>query len=221
MLRTKFTIEIERLKNNIIELFNLTMKQHKEVIKALEEESISKCKIIVANDNNINKFYAEILDSAIWRIAKQQPVASDLRHIIGYMSIAKELERISDYARNIANFYLKAKPPVKYSKYIGQLSKKVLKIMQFIIKVLADETQWGKKIIQTIVRLDDIVDSEYNDINTLLIDLVLDNVTEDKIWIYTGIMQQLKYLERAGDHLVNIAETLLFISQGTHYESGR
>ncbi|WP_342278025.1 PhoU domain-containing protein [Spiroplasma endosymbiont of Nephrotoma flavescens] len=93
--------------------------------------------------------------------------------------------------------------------------------MQFIIKVLADETQWGKKIIQTIVRLDDIVDSEYNDINTLLIDLVLDNVIEDKIWIYTGIMQQLKYLERAGDHLVNIAETLLFISQGTHYESGR
>ncbi len=151
------------------------MKQHKEVIKALEEESISKCKIIVANDNNINKFYAEILDSAIWRIPKQQPVASDLCHIIGYMSIAKELERISDYARNIANFYLKAKPPVKYSKYIGQLSKKVLKIMQFIIKVLADETQWGKKIIQTIVKLDDIVDSEYNDINTLLIDLVLDN----------------------------------------------
>ncbi|WP_339024146.1 hypothetical protein [Spiroplasma endosymbiont of Agriotes lineatus] len=38
MLRTKFTIEIERLKNNIIELFNLIMKRHKEVIKALEEE---------------------------------------------------------------------------------------------------------------------------------------------------------------------------------------
>ncbi len=84
------------------------------------------------------------------------------------MSIVKELERISDYARNnIANFYLKAKTPVKYSKYkyVGQLSKKVLKIMQFIIKILVDETRWGKKIIQTIVSLDHIVDNEYNEYN--------------------------------------------------------
>lgn len=57
------------------------------------------------------------------------------------MAIAKEIERIADYARNIANFYLQNQPPIKYTKYIEQLSKITLKIMKFIFKILNDETK--------------------------------------------------------------------------------
>lgn len=221
MLRTKFAIEIQKLKKSLIELFNESIEQHEAVMKALLAENIRQCQTIIVHDNQINKLYAEILDNAIWRIAKQQPVASDLRHIIGYMAIAKEIERIADYARNIANFYLQSQPPLKYTKYIEQLSKITLKIMKFIFKILNDETKWKRTLIQEAILLDDDVDREYNDITSNLIKIVSNKVTEEKIRVFTGIMQQLKYLERTGDHLVNIAETILFIAEGNFYESGR
>lgn len=65
MLRTKFAIEIQKLKKSVVDLFNHSIEQHQAVIKALAEENPRKCQTIIANDNLINKAYAEILDNAI------------------------------------------------------------------------------------------------------------------------------------------------------------
>lgn len=219
MLRTKFATEIERLKADNVELLELIISQHKKAQKALQEENLKLCEEVVDNDKKINEFYVRIFETGIWRIAKQQPVASDLRHIIGYMSIARELERVGDYARNIAYFYITQQPPLKYTKYIAEMADQALKMLELTRKILSDEARWDEA--KSIIKMDDIIDKTYVEVNSELIKLVLKNVTEAKIRIYTGVMQQLKYLERTGDHVVNIAETLLLISHGLHFDSGR
>lgn len=219
MLRTKFASEINDLKEDLVSIFNLSLKQHVLVIEALKNEDSTACKQIIANDNIINDKYAKFLENATWRIAKQQPVADDLRHILGYMAIAKEIERIGDYARNIALFYLNTKAPLKYIKYISRMAEKTLLMLKTMQHTIINESKWSE--VTEIIKMDDIIDNEYNEISAELVNIVLKNVTAKKIQIYSGIMQQLKYLERTGDQIVNIAEVLLYILQKFHYDSGR
>ena len=102
VVREKFEGELQELKVNVVRMGDMAVTALDKAYKALLDKDIDLALSVLDEDKRIDKLEEEIEESAILMIAKQQPVASDLRHIISAIKISSEIERVGDYAKNIA-----------------------------------------------------------------------------------------------------------------------
>jgi len=146
----------------------------------------------------------------IW---KEQPVASDLRLVTGILKLITDLERIGDHASDIAEMTLHLEDkrnqrllPIT-SKMAEVIENMVLSSIQALIKV-------DEKTAADVIAMDDEVDSLFDQ----LVEKITRELKEDKIdpneAVY--VLMVAKYIERVGDHAVNIAEWIIFMVKGTH-----
>ena len=98
----KIDKELNEMEENIIKMGNKVILMHTAVMDVLEYPDKEKELEIIQSDDRINHLEEEINDQAITSLALLSPVASDLRKVIAAIKIASELERIGDYAKNIA-----------------------------------------------------------------------------------------------------------------------
>ena len=103
----KIDKELNEMEENIIKMGNKVILMHTAVMDVLEYPDKEKELEIIQSDDRINHLEEEINDQAITSLALLSPVASDLRKVIAAIKIASELERIGDYAKNIAIFMIK------------------------------------------------------------------------------------------------------------------
>src|SRR5690554_1503741 len=101
MVREKFHLEIVELQNKLVELGEMADKALAKSVEALETRNSDLALQVIEGDTKIDLLYEEINDFAILLIAKQAPVAIDLRRIIVAIKIATDIERIADFATNI------------------------------------------------------------------------------------------------------------------------
>ena len=97
VVREKFEEELKRLRGLLEELCDFSLDALNKSVKALDTKDIDLALEIMENDNKADLLYEEIHDTAILLIAKQQPVASDLRKIIISLKISTDVERIADF----------------------------------------------------------------------------------------------------------------------------
>ncbi len=101
--RSNFDLNLKELKDKLFAMADLEASQSlQESVEALKTQDIEKAKEIIAHDHIINRMDNEINHLAIILIAKESPVATDLRKIISALRISSEIERIGDMATNIA-----------------------------------------------------------------------------------------------------------------------
>ena len=103
----KIDKELDGMEQNVLKMGNKVIAMHEAVIAVLSQQDKEKELEIVQADDRINHLEEEINDQAIASLALLSPVASDLRKVIAAIKIACELERIGDYAKNIAIFLIK------------------------------------------------------------------------------------------------------------------
>ena len=114
MLRSALENELDRLQNELLDLGNLVYHSIIKSIEVLKEGDIDAAKRLIAADKDLNRRRYEIESEVLVLIARQQPIARDLRTMAAVLGIATELERIADYSKSNARNTIKlgTKPPV-------------------------------------------------------------------------------------------------------------
>lgn len=214
-VRGKFEDELKELEAQLVKLFQLTDQALESAMKAFEAHDIDRALKIMEEDNVINILNEEINDFAILLIAKQQPVAIDLRRIIVAIKIATDVERIADFAVNIAKSTIRiGQEP--HIKEINRL-KKMYKITSTMLNdVLTAYQQEDLGIAKKVADLDNEVDALYGEVIKDL--FALNNQYSEN---YDQIVQMLfinRFLERAADHVTNIAENIFYLVKGKQYD---
>jgi phosphate transport system protein len=173
---------------------------------------------VVASDERIDTLEQELNDTAVMVLARRQPVANDLRAVVAALKIASDLERIGDYAKNIAKRVqpLVQIPPVAPAHAIPRMAK----IAQSIIKDTLDSyvAQDADKARAAWLR-----DAEVDEMYTSLFRELLTYMMEDPraISTCTHLLFIAKNVERIGDHATNIAELIYYQATGERMEGGR
>ncbi|RBW70548.1 phosphate signaling complex protein PhoU [Bacillus taeanensis] len=214
-VRENFDAQLKELKDELLELGNLAQNALKQSIIALKNQDVEKALQIIENDYKINNLESDINDKVILMIAKQQPVATDLRRLIVALKISTDLERIGDLAVNIAKSIIRIgeEPFVKPIEEIPKMAETARGMIKDVLQAFYDEDVVAAK---NIADSDDEVDQKYGK----LIKELLEIVTNNPEWIaqITQLTFICRFIERAADHATNISESVIYLVKGKYYD---
>ncbi|MFE8702461.1 phosphate signaling complex protein PhoU [Cytobacillus sp. FJAT-54145] len=215
VVRERFQYDIKELQKKLIELGEFADNALKKSVEALETKNIELALEIMDDDNKADIMYEEINDFAILLIAKQSPVAIDLRRIIVAIKIATDIERVADFAVNIAKSTIRIGneehvKPIVHIKEMYEITSKMLKLS---LEAFTEEDVVKAK---QVADMDDKVDSLYGE--TIQELLRINQQKPEFLPQITQLSFTCRYLERAADHVTNIAESIFYVVKGRHYD---
>mgnify|MGYP001191689439 FL=1 len=216
-LRTGLFKEVEELKKEVSMMADLVLKQINSALLAFKENDVEKAKIIMSQDNLVDKMEEDIAKSALRIIWKEQPLAQDLRLVTGVLKLITDLERIGDHAVDIAEItlHLSNVPNQRIIPLITEMSVESEKMVLLAIEALVKQ---NKSDAEKVILADDIVD----DLFALVMSKIAQELKEDvhiSQEYALSLLMIAKYIERVSDHAVNIAEWVIFIVTGKHKET--
>jgi phosphate transport system protein len=203
--------ELQRLDNTITEMGGMAESQLAAAMEAVGKRDTELASQVIEGDVKVDELEREVESLAVRLLALRQPMARDLRQILAALKIASDLERICDYAANVAkrSIALSQTPPVKPTYAIPRMGR----LCQAMIKDMLDAyvERDAEKAIAVWLR-----DEELDEMYTSLFRELLTYMIEDprNITAGTHLLFMAKNLERVGDHTTNIAETLYFLVHG-------
>ncbi|RMA77467.1 phosphate transport system protein [Metamycoplasma subdolum] len=208
------TNEILRIKQRIINLSNLVLSQHEKAYKALIEHDEKLAKEVIEGDLKVDAEMDGIKNDISFVLTKE-PLAKYLRRSVSYLIISKELERLGDYAKHIARFIINIqKPSASSIRRIKDIYDAVLNMMQELSDNINEER--NERILK-LVENDDLVDTKTLEVNReLIVSFSKRKHTEEEISERVYLLNLVNSLERAGDHIVNICESLYYIINGNY-----
>ncbi|WP_079007055.1 phosphate signaling complex protein PhoU [Clostridium botulinum] len=214
-MRKVFDEELIKLHNSILRMGSIVEKQINTCIKALVEKDEKLADEVIKNDDVVDDLEKEIEDECIVLIAKEQPLATDLRKIFTTLKIVTDLERMADHAVDIAKIAKK----IKDEKYVKPLIKipKMADLVQNMIKESLDSyVNENKEGAYKACTLDDEIDHIYKTTFKESIDTMIER--KESINQLTQFLFVCKYLERIADHATNICEWTIYLITGEHID---
>lgn len=206
---------ISDLNRNILNMGIYVADAMKKSVKALVENNIDMAKEVIKEDDRINSLELSIQDDLTVLIATEQPVASDLRHVITSIKVITQLERMGDHAVHIAKETLRLgnteyiKPLID----IPKMSEIGLKMLQLALDAFAS---LDVKKAREAAAMDDQVDSLRSQVNRELLTYMMEDIKNLKQ--INSFMFIARFLERFADHVTNICEWIVYDSNGEHVE---
>lgn len=211
MTRQVFIQELQELNNNVIKMGSILEHSINDVIVALDNVDGELAKKIIIRDDEIDLFEQQIERDCINIIAKQQPIATDLRQVTSIMKIVTDIERIADHCTDISEYILdlmkkpSIRPPMNVSDMVLAMKSMVVDTIDSFV---TRDIEKASKVIEA----DDIVDDYFREIYDELIQMMDEN--KEIIPQCVDYLMIIKYLERMADHATNIAEWIKFIVTG-------
>src|SRR5690606_7074508 len=213
-VREQFDQELTDVKDNVIQLARLSGKALEQAIDALYSQNTVKAEAIIQYDAKIDWMEMEINEKAVLLIAKQQPVAKDLRRIIMTLRIVTDIERMADNAKNIANSTIQlAQYETSVPLSIRNMYEKVTSMLNRAILAFEHE---DITLAKQLAVMDDEIDELYH---TMISELLGETATNpEKIQYVMQVAFIARYLERFADHITNIGESILYLVKGENYK---
>ena len=214
VVRENFQLQLEEMKQAVIQISKLTEEALLESVEALKSQNLDKALEVIENDNKINVLEDEINDLAILLIAKQAPVASDLRRIIAAIKISSDIERMADFAVNIAKSTIRIgkQELIKPLEELPNMAHHAIKMLTAATKAYVEE---DVALAKELADMDDFVDETYGKIIKELLELMTKN--PDHLSQISQLLFVCRYIERTADHATNIAESIIFLVKGKRY----
>jgi phosphate transport system protein len=209
-MKEHFAEQLEHLRRRLILFGAEVEKQIAASVEALTEASEIKARAVIAADEIIDRTEVEIEEEAIQLFALQQPVAVDLRLLIGALKINNDLERIGDHAVNIAEGAERI-AEMKPVKPFVDLPHMAAIAMEMLKKSLDSFVNRDTALAQEVIRRDDILDDKNKSIIRELLTYMAE--TPSLISYCLELISVSKNLERVGDLATNIAEDTIYIAQ--------
>ncbi|MFQ7013195.1 phosphate signaling complex protein PhoU [Faecalibacterium prausnitzii] len=214
-IRKQYDTDLESLKKSLTEMGRNSADAVENVLEALCVADADAAAAIVKGDARINNMERDIEHRCMTLLLRQQPVAGDLRRISTAMKVVTDIERIGDHAADIAEIIphlvtvrKEGDPAVSQAIAMGK------KAHQMILDALAALTAEDELAARKVIAADDAVDYDFNAIKHQL----AQEIAEDpgKVDAALDLLMVIKYLERIGDHAVNVAEWVQFVRTGRY-----
>lgn len=209
--------KLSQMEQTLVKMGNRVVSMHECVCEVLAETNKERELEIIQADDRINHMEEEINDLAIESLALLAPVATDLRKVIGTIKIATELERIGDYAKNIAKFLIKQDNLSDVvADYAISMEKDLIFMLEKAMQCMVDQDE---EAAFAIPESDHRINQQMKDIRDKLL-AEEEESKEDTLKELFEISAMLRNIERAGDHVKNICEHVLYMMKGQHYDFG-
>ncbi|MFA7585811.1 MAG: phosphate signaling complex protein PhoU [Novosphingobium sp.] len=208
-----FDEDITRLRGLIAEMGGLAEVAIDDCVEALIKGSPEQIAEIVARDKQIDALEAEVDKLAVRVIALRAPMADDLREVIAALKIAGVLERIGDYAKNIARRATKLEDrrqfePLTLIPAMAELAG------EMVHDVLTAYAARDPDLAMEIIERDEKVDAFYNSIFRNLVSHMMENPSA--ITTAAQLLFVARNIERIGDHATNVAEMVYYAATGNY-----
>jgi phosphate transport system protein len=203
--------ELERLQSELIDLGVMVERTIIESVEVLKTRQIEAARCLIAADSEINRRRYSIESDTLVLIARQQPMAKDLRTLAAILEIAGELERIADYSKGIAKItvQLGSQPLVKPLVDIPRMATLATDMLHRALLSLVDRDDATARSIPAEDRqINDLYDQIYRELMTYVLSdpRNIEGVSH-LIWVAHN-------LERTADRVVNICERVIFTVTG-------
>jgi len=210
--------ELKRLRNMMTQMGGIVESQVALAAEAIMHRDAASATRVVEEDPKVDALEREVEAFVIRMLALRQPVAADLRHIVAALKITGDLERIGDYAANVAKrSIVLAQFSLPYSLAgLAHMAVMVQGQLKSIIDALGDND--ADKAVE-VWRSDQVVDDIYNAIFRELITYMMEDPRN--ITPCTHLLFIAKNLERIGDHATNVAENLYYAVKGESLPDSR
>jgi phosphate transport system protein len=208
-----FDEELRYLANQIGGMGGYAERMVDEAVAALVSGDTALARKVIQDDAFLDLKEREIGENAVVIIARRQPVADDLREIVGAIRISGDLERIGDLGKNIAKRVVavtEARQPVRLFRGLSALSDLALTQLKEVLDAYA--TRSAEKI-GFVRNRDEEIDAMYTSLFRELLTYMMEDPRN--ITACTHLIFCAKNIERIGDHATNIAETVYHIITGS------
>jgi phosphate transport system protein len=207
-----YDAEFNELDRIAAEMGGLAEAQLADASAALVKRDPMLAEKAIASDRRIDDLERQLQDRAIFMIAKRQPMANDLRHVMTVLKIAGDLERIGDLAKNIGKRALAVSSesqPRQIMVGIGHMAEMAHRQLKDVLDAFG--TRDDAKAI-AVWRGDAVLDALYNSVFRELLTYMMEDPRN--IGLCTHLLFGAKNLERIGDHTTNIAENIHYLVTG-------
>ena len=210
--------ELRRLSNMVAQMGGLAETQLAAAIQAVARRDSDLAAQTVEADAKVDAMEQQIDEFVIRLLALRQPVAGDLREIVAALRIASDLERIADYAANVAKraIALNQTPPVRPVHAVPRMGELVLGMIKDTLDAYAARDAEKAKAVW---HRDEEVDETYNSLFRELLTYMMEDPRA--ITTCTHLLFIAKNIERIGDHTTNIAELIHFTVYGQPLKESR
>ncbi|MGN1410937.1 MAG: phosphate signaling complex protein PhoU [Oscillospiraceae bacterium] len=221
-IRKHFDEQLRELNERMLKMASETENSINVTIKALTTKDTSEVQNIIDGDALIDKLERQIEGKCLKLILQQQPVAKDLRNISSALKIITDLERIADQSADIGNAILN----LNFDN--DALYDTVLNGIVYDIQLMANSsarmveesinayTEHNNIKAETIIEADDCIDDYFIQIRNKIIKYISTSKDTKASELAIDLFTISKYLEKIGDHAVNIAEWVIFDVTGIH-----
>lgn len=213
-----FDEELAHLSDLISRMGGLAETQLEQSIEALQKRDSTLAETAIENDRKIDVLHAEVDEMAIRLLALRQPMAGDLRHIVTGLKIAPIVERIGDYAKNVAKraIALNQMPPVKPLFTIPRMGRMVREMTKDVLDAFANnDVAKAHEVWIRDAEVDDMYDSLFRELLTYMME------DPRNITPCTHLLFVARNIERIGDLATNIAELIHYQVEGVILDEDR
>ncbi len=209
--RIVYAQELKRLNEDVVRMEEKVEKTIEKVLRSLVHRDETLAKEIIADDDKFDLLEQEIEKECFLLVARQSPVAGDLRKITAIMRLISDLERIADHCSDIAEYILRLPSDNQFELPEG-VRDMFYAMRQMVSDVIASFVAFDTKKAGQVIEQDNAVDEAFIRLRSSICEMMKSN--PDFIEAGVDYLMIIKYVERMADHATNIAEWVYFIVDG-------
>ncbi len=214
--RLHFQDELARLEERALDGLDMVVAALDRAVGALNSQDIDLAQLVIADDDRIDGRYMEVHQGLLSLLATQAPVAGDLRLVAALLHVIKHVERMGDQCVNIAKMVpLDGSSPPIDPKILEQIDRMAAYVRTEVEQAKRCFALRDAELAEDLVRQDDVVNELNRDVFGLALDIGDD--ADRREWAMHMILVS-RWLERIGDHAVDIGEQTAFVVTGLFRE---
>ncbi len=212
-MRQSYHEQLAEVGDGLIEMSRLVGSAVSKATTALLDADLSAAESVIAADEEVNKLYRQLDDEAVQLLARQQPVAIDLRSIVTALRMSSDLERVGDYAVHIAKVAKRRYPasviPIELRATVLEMGQAATRIAIKAGTVIATR---DLALAAQLLADDDTID----DLHASLFAALLDGSWEHGVEAAIDMALLGRYYERLADHAVSVSHAVTYLVTGEH-----
>ncbi|MCB9755544.1 MAG: phosphate signaling complex protein PhoU [Myxococcales bacterium] len=210
-----FESELRSLREAVAIMAGRVEQMLSRALQALVQRDAKLAQRTILEDPKVNRAELEIDEQCLRILARRQPLASDLRFITLALKMVTDLERVGDIAVNIAERAIDLSQTPQAAVLHDGIPQMEAIVQRMIGDAIGAFVNRDLEMARAVVRADDEIDALYDEVFGDLLRVMREDARAEQLHAVVHVMSVAKWLERAGDHAVHLAELVIFMIDGT------